>query len=161
MNSCHRCVFLLCLLAGLAFAGLPNVAVLDITGNFKDFSREDLSAIAGRFETELSKTGKMQILERRSMDLILQEQGFQQSGACNSSECQVQMGQLLGVEYIVAGSLVRFGRKYALRADYIDVGTGKVNSRSGRPAASRQAANAAARHSFTLPSGQSLARSAI
>lgn len=125
MNSCHRCVFLLCLLAGLAFAGLPNVAVLDITGNFKDFSREDLSAIAGRFETELSKTGKMQILERRSMDLILQEQGFQQSGACNSSECQVQMGQLLGVDRIITGTLTKVDKLYTLNLKMVDVGSGQ------------------------------------
>lgn len=102
-----------------------NVAVLDITGSFKDFTREDLAAIAGRFETELAKTGSVQVLERRSMDLILQEQGFQQSGACNTSECQVQVGQLLGVDRIVNGTLTKVGTLYTLNLKMVDVGSGQ------------------------------------
>ena len=132
MKRCLRGVFLYLFFAGLAFAqapasqrALPNVAVLDITGNYKDFSREDLSAIAGRFETELSKTGKIQVLERRNMDLILQEQGFQQSGACNTSECQVQVGQLLGVDRIITGSLTKVDKLYTLNLKMVDVGSGQ------------------------------------
>lgn len=121
------CLAFLC--TGLAFAQSPapvaNVAVLDISGNFKDFSREDLSAVAGRFETELAKTSRMQVLERRNMDLILQEQGFQQSGACNSSECQVQVGQLLGVDHIITGSLTKVGSLYTLNLKMVDVGSGQ------------------------------------
>ena len=125
MKRCSRGVFLLCLWAGMACSALPNVAVLDISGNFKDFSREDLSAIAGRFETELSKTGQLQVLERRNMDLILQEQGFQQSGACNSSECQVQVGQLLGVDRIITGTLTKVDKLYTLNLKMVDVGSGQ------------------------------------
>jgi len=102
-----------------------NVAVLDITGSFKDFTREDLSAIASRFETELQKTGKVQVLERRNMDLILQEQGFQQSGACNSSECQVEVGQLLGVDRIITGSITKVDKLYTLNMKMVDVGSGQ------------------------------------
>ena len=91
-----------------------NVAVLDLTGSFKDFNRDDLAAITSRFETELMKTEKVKVLERRNMDLILQEQGFQQSGACNTSECQVQVGQLLGVDRIITGSLTQVGKLYTM-----------------------------------------------
>ena len=65
-------------------SAVSNIAVLDITGSFKDFTRDDLVAITSRFETELMKTEKVKVLERRNMDMILQEQGFQQSGACNT-----------------------------------------------------------------------------
>jgi len=106
-------------------SAIRNVAVLDISGSFKDFTREDLSAIASRFETELQKTGKVQVLERRNMDLILQEQGFQQSGACNTSECQVEVGQLLGVDRIITGSITKVDKLYTLNMKMVDVGSGQ------------------------------------
>jgi TolB-like protein len=118
-------LFFLCATLWAAEPAVPNVAVLDITGSFKDFSRKDLSAIAGRFETELAKTGKVQVLERRSMGLILQEQGFQQSGACNTSECQVQVGQLLGVDRIITGTLTKVDKLYTLNLKMVDVGSGQ------------------------------------
>ena len=105
--------------------GLNNVAVLDITGSMRDFTREDLLAITSRFETELMKTQKVQVLERRNMDLILQEQGFQQSGVCNSSECQVQVGQLLGVDRIITGSINKVDKLYTLNLKMVDVESGK------------------------------------
>lgn len=103
----------------------PQIAVIPVTGD-EGLTAQQLNFLTGQLSAELVKTKAFTVLDRGQMEYILKEQGFQQGGACNSSECQVQMGQLLGVEYIVAGSLVRFGRKYALRADYIDVGTGKV-----------------------------------
>ena len=105
--------------------GIPNVAVLEIAGNFKDFSHEDLSAITSRFETELMKTGKVKVLERRNMDMILQEQGFQQTGACNTSECQVQVGQLLGVDRIITGSLTKVDKLYTMNLKMVNVENGQ------------------------------------
>jgi TolB-like protein len=102
-----------------------NVAVLDFEGSFKDFSREELTAITNRFETEMMKAGVYQVLERRNMDYILQEQGFQQTGACNTSECQVEIGQLLGVELIVNASVSKVGDVISLNMKMVDVGSGK------------------------------------
>lgn len=126
---------LLCLCASLhaadpitgaisAAAHKPNVAVLDISGSYKDFSREELSALANRFETELSKTGEFQILERRNIDAILQEQKFQESGLCNTSECQVKVGELLGVERTISGSITKTADLISLDLKMVDVTTG-------------------------------------
>lgn len=104
---------------------IPNVAVLDVEGSLNTFSREDLAAITARFETELAKTNQVRLLERRNMDLILQEQGFQQSGACNSAECQVQMGQLLGVDRIITGSISKMKNLYTLNLKMVDVENGQ------------------------------------
>lgn len=104
---------------------LPNVAVSPFAGD-KTVSIEQLSFITGKFAAELMATKAFRVLDRGKMDYILKEQGFQQTGACNSSECQVQMGQLLGMDAIISGNMVRFGRKYAFRVDYIDVGSGQV-----------------------------------
>lgn len=120
-------LFLLCICAIASVAQkAPNIAVAPFVGD-KSVTQEQLAFITGKFAGELMNTHAFTVLERGKMDYILSEQGFQQGGTCNTSECQVQMGQLLGVDFIVSGNLVRFGRKYAFRADYIDVGSGKVS----------------------------------
>lgn len=117
---------LLLIFGSCAFAQAKlNVAVLPFTGD-KTVTSEQLSFLSGKFTVELLTTDHFNVLERGKMDFILQEQGFQQSGACNTSECQVQIGQLLGVDRIVAGNLVRFGTEYAFHVDFIHVGTGQI-----------------------------------
>jgi TolB-like protein len=105
--------------------GLPNVAVLPFTGS-STLSASDLSSITSRFEAELMGTGAFRVLERRNVDAILREQGFQQSGACNTSDCQVEVGQLLGVERIVTGEITRLERLWSLNLRMVDVGSGAV-----------------------------------
>jgi TolB-like protein len=124
----HLYLSLVLFLCGILHAQtvtIPNIAVTPFAGD-KNVSSEQLTFITGKFAAELMATKAFRVLDRGKMEYILKEQGFQQTGACNSSECQVQMGQLLGVDNIISGNLVRFGRKYAFRIDYIDVGSGQV-----------------------------------
>ena len=115
-------------LASPALATNPfkvNVAVLDLTGNPQEFSADELRTVTSRFETELMKLDVYQVLERRDMSLILQEQDFQGSDLCNTSECQVQLGQLLGVERILSGSVSKVGNLITLNVKMVDVGSGR------------------------------------
>jgi len=119
-------LYLLLLFASLSFALAPlNVAIMPFSGD-NTVSADQLEFITSKFTGELVKANIFKVLDRGKMDFILQEQGFQQSGACNSSECKVQMGQLLGVDDIVAGKLVRFGSTYALHLEFINVSTGEI-----------------------------------
>ena len=59
------------------------------------------------------------------MDKILKEQKFQHSG-CTDSECAVEIGQLLNTDYIVIGSVSKFGNTWLLDARLINVGQGNV-----------------------------------
>jgi TolB-like protein len=101
-----------------------NVAVLDFDGAEGQFTQEELATLTTRFETELMKTDSFQVLERRNISNILQEQGFQASGACNTSECQVEMGQMLGVERIINGSVGKAGKIISINLKMVDVGSG-------------------------------------
>lgn len=103
------------------------VAVLPFTGD-QTVTQEQLGFMSGKFSSELIATQNFMVLDRGKMDYILQEQGFQQSGICNTSECKVQMGQMLGVDYLVAGNLVNFGGEYAMHLELVDVGTGQVHT---------------------------------
>jgi hypothetical protein len=60
------------------------------------------------------------------MDLVLKEQGFQQTGACSDEACLVEMGQLMGVQRMVAGSLGKLGTMYTLSIRLINVESGEI-----------------------------------
>lgn len=107
-------------------AGLRNVAVLDFHSDKSQISKEDLSALTTRFEAELQSTKVYRVVERRDMASILQEQGFQQSGACDESDCQVKVGQLLGVDLIVSGTFQKLDKVVSLTVKMVNVESGVV-----------------------------------
>lgn len=100
-----------------------NIAVSDLIGQGIDQS--STSIISDRLRTELFKQGGFTVLERNSMQDILKEQGFQQSG-CTSDACAVQIGQLLNVSYIVVGTVGRLGHLFTFDVRVIDVATAKI-----------------------------------
>lgn len=79
-----------------------------------------------KLRTELFGTGNFQILERGRMQDILTEQGYQQTGICNSTECYVKVGQLVGVDAIFVASYGRAGNVSLLTLRAISVETGSV-----------------------------------
>jgi len=112
------CVFLVVMLNAQV-----NIAVMDFEG--KNVSKDDASALTDRLRLELFLSGKFVVLEREKMDAILKEQGFQQSG-CTSDACAVQVGQLLAVEQMVAGSVSKVGQTYSVTARLIGVEKGNM-----------------------------------
>lgn len=118
-------IFCLCTLSVAQEKATLNVAVIPFAGD-NTVSKDQLDFITSKLSGELIATKAFKILDRGKMDFILQEQGFQQTGACNTSECKVQMGQLLGVDKLVAGKMVRFGSSYAMHLELIDVGSGEI-----------------------------------
>lgn len=104
-------------------ASIP-IAVLDLSGS--GVSAEELTGLTNRLRMELFKTGYYTIVERSIMAEILEEQGFQQTG-CTDSECAVELGKMLNVEKIIAGSVDRVGEIYATSIRMIDVESGKID----------------------------------
>jgi len=103
--------------------GLPTVAVLDFIG--KGVSAEEASVLTDKLRGELVNSGTVQVIERGAMDEILREQGFQQSG-CTSNECIVEVGQLIGVRFMVAGSIGKIEKTFLLSVRLINVATSKI-----------------------------------
>lgn len=108
----------------LLWAKAPLVAVSDL--NPRGIAANDASIITDRLRAELLQTGKVRVLERAEMDKILKEQAFQNSGACDQSECAVEMGKLLSVDRMMVGSVGRIGTLYTLSTRILDVRTGEV-----------------------------------
>jgi TolB-like protein len=65
----------------------------------------------------------MRLVKRGMMEEVLQEQGFQQTG-CTSEECAVEVGQLLGVQNMIGGSIGRVGDTFTIDARMISVQSG-------------------------------------
>jgi hypothetical protein len=65
-------------------------------------------------------------MERGEMDQILTEQAFQGSGACLTTECGVEMGQMLGVDALVMGTVGKIGKVHTVSVRLIDVATAEV-----------------------------------
>jgi len=106
----------------LASKRTSTAAILPFTG---DLPASELSAITGRFESEMIARDSFWILERRRMDQLLKEQGFQQSGSCSGSDCQVEVGQLLGVQKLFLGEISQVGGLLTLTLRRVDVGSGR------------------------------------
>ncbi|MFP4520610.1 MAG: CsgG/HfaB family protein, partial [Fibrobacterota bacterium] len=100
-----------------------SVAVMPFNGMGELGQVTDI--LTERLGAELINTGEFKVMERSQMDMVLKEQGFQQTG-CTSTECMVEMGQLVGVDRIIAGSIGQLGKKYTINARIINVGTGSV-----------------------------------
>ncbi|MFP4415655.1 MAG: CsgG/HfaB family protein [Chitinispirillaceae bacterium] len=88
--------------------------------------------IGDRLRFELFKTGRAIIMERSEMNEVLKEQGFQSSGACTDQACLVEMGQLLGVQYLISGSIGNLGKLLMLNFRVVDVEKGTITQIVGR-----------------------------
>ena len=113
----------LLLFIGLAWGQSTTIAVIEFEG--KGVSKSDAGNLTDRLRDEMFKTGVYIVLERGKMDEVLKEQGFQQTG-CVTSECAVEVGNMLGVQQMIGGSIGKVGNIYTVSARVIDVQTGEV-----------------------------------
>jgi len=109
---------------GAGSSDRAQIAVMDLQAKGLDIMA--VTALSDRMRVELFNTGKFTVLERGQMDVILQEQGFQQTGVCSESDCIVEMGQLLGVDRMVAGSVGKLGNVYIVTVRLIDMESGRI-----------------------------------
>ncbi len=100
-----------------------NIAVNDLQGKAVEQSAAEI--ISDRLRSRLISTGVFRVMERNEMHTVLKEQGFQRTGACESS-CLVEVGQLLGVERMIAGSIGKLESLYTISLRMIDVATGQI-----------------------------------
>jgi len=124
MRSGIQSVFwLLCLSAILSAQRSESLAVLDLEG--RGISAAETASLTDRLRSELVKTGGITVVERGLMTQILEEQDFQMTG-CISDECAVEVGQLLGVSQMVAGSIGKLGNTFLLDVRIVNVQTGAI-----------------------------------
>jgi len=102
-----------------------NIAALNLK-NSAGVAAGESELISDRLRGDLFNTGRVNVMERDQMQEVLKEQGFQASGACTDEACLVQMGQLLGVQALVTGSIGKVGSMFMVNVRMIDVKTAKI-----------------------------------
>lgn len=126
----RRYIFFICSVF-LVNIWAQNPKITIAVGDFKSngIPASDVDILVDRLRNELMNTDKFRVMERSQMNEILSELTFQQTGMCNASQCQVQIGQMLGVEQMIVGNVGLLGGDvYTISARIIDVETGEVIS---------------------------------
>jgi len=108
---------LLAAVAGAQTSGKKRVAVLDFDyGTVQSYvysiygSNQDVGkGITDMLVEKLVKDGHYSVIERKALDKILAEQNFSNSDRANPATAQ-KLGQILGVDAIIMGSITKFGR---------------------------------------------------
>ncbi len=99
------------------------IAVMELTAN--NVSDSEASALSDRLRIEIFRAGVYQVMEREQMTRILDEMQFQLSG-CTSNECAVEVGRLVGVKKMIAGSVGKVGEFFTVSVRLIDVSTSRI-----------------------------------
>jgi len=111
----------ICFLYGQS--SLDRIAILNLEP--VSISNSESITLSDRLRSELVNSGAFTVIERSEVDEILQEQGFQNSG-CTSDECAVEIGKLLNIDRICAGSVGKVGSLYTIALRMIDIETGQI-----------------------------------
>jgi len=101
----------------------PTVAILDFEA--QDVSAAEVQTLTERMRTEIGNTNAVRLIERKAVEKIMQEQGFQQSG-CTNDECAAEVGQLLGVQFMVSGTIGKVGKTYTIDCKMFSVVAGAL-----------------------------------
>ncbi len=100
-----------------------TVAILDFEG--LGISQHEAQLLTNRLRTLLVQSKSYNVIERGQMEQILEEQNFQLSG-CTSQECAVEVGQLLGAQRIMTGSIGKIGETFTVDLRIINVETSEI-----------------------------------
>jgi curli biogenesis system outer membrane secretion channel CsgG len=141
-----RVMKIACLGAALALAGLagaaeaqakkrPTVAVMDFDYGTVDnwWGQYDIGkGMADQVVDALVNDGTFRVIERKKLDTVLAEQDFAQSDRADPSAAKLaKIGKVLGVKYIIAGSITKFStekRGGSVRVKGIGLGGAKAKS---------------------------------
>ena len=81
--------------------------------------------LADMLTTDLSKIGKLTVVQREQLDKVLKEQALGASGAVDPGKA-AQLGKILGVQTLLTGSYAAIGRNVRVDLQLVNTSTGRV-----------------------------------
>src|SRR5512137_100661 len=118
--------FALCSMPAHAGFKKTKIAVLDFQLQGESFSSKDMGKIVAEWLiTGLVETGRFDVIERRLLEKILEEQKLGVTGAIDPSSA-AQLGKILGVKTIVSGTLTSLEGFIEINARLINVDTASI-----------------------------------
>lgn len=88
-----------------------TIAVVDFTNNSNLRMANVGEASNEILSTLLFQTGQFDVVERSKLNAIITEQGLSLSGLVDSTSSTLQIGKLLGADYIATGSIISYNEK--------------------------------------------------
>lgn len=95
----------------------PRVAIIEfpvdgagLWSGFRPYKREISSALVDLFTTAMVSKGSFRVFERERLEAVMKEQNLGLSGNV-TPETAVQVGKLLGVQYLLTGKVTQFAYK--------------------------------------------------
>ena len=98
-----------------------KIAVINISSNNRDTS----ALVVDELEYHLVSAKKFTIVDRRTLDTIRAEQNFQMSGDVSDASA-VSIGQMLGANIVITGSITGTGTNQRLSIKALDVKTAQI-----------------------------------
>lgn len=108
-----------------------HVAVLEFDAR-AGVLKEEAASLSDAFQGAIIETKEFIVVDRNRIKAILQEQGFQQTEACSDVECIVEVGKILKVEKMFAGTIGKIGKIYTINIQLIDVATAQIAQNKSR-----------------------------
>ena len=103
-----------------------KIAVFDFQLQGEGFETADMGKIVAEWLiTALVKEGRFDVIERRLLEKILQEQKLGMSGII-TEDSAVELGKLLGAKIIISGSVMRFQKIIEVNSRIIDVESASI-----------------------------------
>jgi curli biogenesis system outer membrane secretion channel CsgG len=118
LSLCAAAVAAMAFMAVLAHAQekskRPTVAIMDFdygTVGYHWWGQYDIGkGMADQVVDALLEDGTFRVIERKKLDTVLAEQDFSNSDRADPSASKLaKLGKVLGVRYIIAGSITKFG----------------------------------------------------
>ena len=107
---------------------VPTIAVLDFNA-FSLTPGEDAAAVgrglAAMIATALADRPAVRVVDRQQVDELIQKRQLGLSGRLEESQA-VQLGQLLGAQYVVVGNVALEPRRARIDLRLLDVATGTI-----------------------------------
>jgi len=103
-----------------------KIAVLDFQLQGEQFANKDMGKIVAEwFITAMVREGRFDVIERRMLQKLLNEQKLTMSGVVDANSA-TQIGKLLGVKVIITGSLMNLRNSTGINARIIDVESASI-----------------------------------
>ena len=123
-NSVKLLVTLLLLCSTNAYSqGRISLAVFPFISS--DISNEEAITLSRRLSANLARSDSINVIDRETVEMILNEQDFQFNDP-GTDERADEMGRLVGVEYMVVGTIGQIGSFFTINYRILDIGAGRM-----------------------------------
>ncbi len=106
----------------------PRMACLEFRRGTEDAARF-ITAVQEMFCTGFVESRRFSIIEREQIEKILKERQFAQTGDVDAETAR-RLGKVLGVSYLLIGSMSKLGETFEVDARLVDVDTGETKTAS-------------------------------